>query len=73
MNEKMKLAIINEIVGDFIEFGNEEDSTERKLGRAEGTLDAINAVVGVSFEEKDAPAIDCADDQIDPETGGLLL
>ena len=73
MNEKMKLAAVNEIIGDFFEFGDEEESTERKLGKAEGTLNAIFSVINLVYKDESAPVINQVYEQIDPETGGLLL
>ena len=52
MNEKMKLAAVNEIIGDFFEFGDEEESTERKLGKAEGTMNAIYSVINTELKEE---------------------
>ena len=73
MNEKIKLALIDQIVSDFFEFGEEKDSSERKLGKAEGAMSAIYSVINTEIKDENALCADGMDEQIDPETGGLLL
>lgn len=73
MNEKMKLAIIDQIISDFFEFGDEKDSSERKLGKAEGAMNAIYSVINTEIKDKNAPAIDQIDELIDVETGERIL
>lgn len=73
MNEKIKLALIDQIVSDFFEFGEEKDSSDRKLGKAEGAMNAIYSVINTEIKDKNAPAIDQIDELIDPETGERIL
>lgn len=48
----MKLAVIDQIICDFYECSDEKQSTDRKLGNAEGALGAIFSVINVEYENK---------------------